>query len=288
MPDDKRIYKLIGLVLHEDIGSGDVTSKAVVDSGLRGTALIRAKEKGVLAGIGIAGTVFKKVDRTLKFTPFFEDGDTIRPNDRIALIKGNLRSILRGERTALNFLQQLSGVATYTASFADKVKGTRVRVLDTRKTVPNLRSLQKQAVKSGGGENHRRGLYDMILIKENHIRAAGSISEAIKRAKLYSSKKSRGKRLKIEVETKTLKEAEQAVRLGVDMIMLDNMPLNQIKKAVKIIRSHDKKVKLEVSGNVELNEVRQIAATGVDFISVGALTHSAKALDFSLKVVTLN
>lgn len=288
MPDDKQIDKLIALALGEDVGSGDVTSGAVVDQNLRGTAVIRAKEKGVLAGIRIARTVFKKVDRTLKFTSFFEDGDTIRPNDRIALIKGNVRRILKGERTALNFLQQLSGVATYTASFVDKAKGAPVQILDTRKTVPNLRPLQKQAVKAGGGENHRRGLYDMILIKENHIRAAGSISEAIKGAKLYSSKKSKGKRLKIEVETKTLREAEQAARLGVDMIMLDNMSLNQIKKAVKIIRSHDKKVKIEVSGNVELNEVRQIATTGVDFISVGALTHSAKALDFSLKVVALN
>jgi nicotinate-nucleotide pyrophosphorylase (carboxylating) len=285
---DKRIEQLITLVLHEDIGSGDVTSKAVVDSGLRGTALIRAKEKGVLAGMEVAEKVFYKVDSSLRFTAFLKDGDRIRPGDKIAYIKGNVRSILKGERTALNFLQQLSGVATYTASFVDKAKGAQVKILDTRKTVPNLRSLQKEAVKSGGGENHRRGLYDMILIKENHIRAAGSISEAIKGAKSYSSKKSRGKRLKIEVETKTLKEAEQAVRLGVDMIMLDNMPLNQIKKAVKIIRSHDKKVKIEVSGKVELNEVRRIAATGVDFISAGALTHSAKALDFSLKVVTLN
>lgn len=288
MRDDKQIDHLVALALREDIGSGDVTSKAVVDSGLRGAALIRAKEKGVLAGIKIARIIFKKVDRTLEFTSFFEDGDTIRLNDRIALITGNVRSILKGERTALNFLQQLSGVATYTASFVDKVKGTRVKILDTRKTVPNLRSLQKQGIKAGGGQNHRRGLYDMILIKENHIRAAGSISEAIKRAKLYSSNKSRGRRLKIEVETKTLKQAEQAAKLGLDMIMLDNMPLNQIKKAVKTIRWHDKKVRIEVSGNVELNELRRIAATGVDFISVGALTHSAKALDFSLKVVTLN
>lgn len=285
---DKKIEQLITLVLHEDIGSGDVTSKAAVDSGLRGTALIWAKEKGVLAGIKVAEKVFKKVDSNLRFTAFLKDGDRIKPKQKIASIIGSVRSILKAERTALNFLQQLSGVATYTASFADKVKGTPARILDTRKTVPALRALQKQAVNSGGGENHRMGLYDMILIKENHIKTAGSISEAIKGAKLYSSKKSKGKRLKIEVETKTLREAEQAARLGVDMIMLDNMSLNQIKKAVKIIRSHDKKVKIEVSGNVELNEVRRIATTGVDFISVGVLTHSAKALDFSLKVVALN
>jgi nicotinate-nucleotide pyrophosphorylase (carboxylating) len=288
MSHHKEIDRLIALALHEDVGSGDLTSEAVVDGKLRGTALIRAKEKGLLAGIKVAETVFKKVDPELKFTAFLKDGAKIKPKEKIASIKGNMRSILKAERTALNFLQQLSGVATYTASFVDKVKGTSVEILDTRKTVPALRDLQKKAVKSGGGENHRMGLYDMILIKENHIKAAGGISRAIKKAKSFASKRFKGKRLRIEVEAKTLKETEQAARLGVDVIMLDNMSLKQIKKAVKIIRSFDKKVKIEVSGKMDLNRVRQIAKTGVDFISVGALTHSAKALDFSLEVVALN
>ena len=288
MPDDKEIENLIVRALSEDVGSGDITSWAVVDKNFKGTAVIRAKEKGTLAGIKVTEKVFKKVDPKLKFTPFLRDGDKIRPKEKIASVKGNIRSILKAERTALNFLQQLSGVATYTASFVNKVKGTPVKILDTRKTVPALRALQKQAVKSGGGENHRMGLYDMILIKENHIKAAGGIRQAVKRAKSFALKRFKGERLKIEVEVKTLKETGQAARLGVDMIMLDNMSLIRIKKAVKIIRSYDKKVKIEVSGKIDLNRVRQIAKTGVDFISVGALTHSAEALDFNLEVVALS
>lgn len=288
MPDDKEIGKLIARALREDVGSGDVTSQAVVDPNLRGTALIRARERGVLAGIKIARSVFKKVNPHLRFASLFNDGDRIRPKDRIATIKGSMRSILRGERTALNFLQQLSGVATYTAAFVERVKGTPVKILDTRKTVPGLRVLQKNAVKSGGGQNHRMGLYDMILIKENHIKAAGSTRETIKAARSHPSRKFRRKKFKIEVEAKSLKEAEEAAMSGVDRIMLDNMSLKQIKKAVKMIKSHDRKVKIEVSGKIDLNQVRQIAKTGVDFISVGALTHSAKALDFSLEVVAIN
>lgn len=287
MLDGKEIEKLIARALREDVGPGDITSQAVVDPDLKGTAVIRAKEKGILAGIKIAEKVFKKVDLNLRFTPFFKDGDRIKPQAKIASIKGNIRSILKAERTALNFLQQLSGVATNTSRSVNKVKGTSVKILDTRKTVPNLRALQKYAVRLGGGKNHRMGLYDMILIKENHIKAAGGVPEAIKRAKFFSSKRVKNKKLKIEVEAKTLKETEEAARMGVDMIMLDNMSLSQIKKAIKIIRSLDEKIKIEVSGKIELNKIKQIAQTGVDFISVGALTHSAKALDFSLEVVSL-
>lgn len=287
MLDGKEIEKLIALALREDIEPGDITSRSVVDRNLKGTAVIQAKEKGILAGIKIAEEVFKKVDPNLKFTPFFKDGDRIKPQEKIASIKGDVRGILKAERTALNFLQQLSGVATYTSRFVDKIKGRSAKILDTRKTVPGLRALQKYAVRLGGGKNHRMGLYDMILIKENHIKAAGSVSEAIQRAKSFFSKRIKDKRMKIEVETKTLKQTKEAARMGVDTIMLDNMSLNQIKMAVKIIRSSDKRTKIEVSGKINLNRVKQIAQTGVDFISVGALTHSAKALDFSLKVVTL-
>jgi len=284
MSNGKEIEKLIDRALREDVGFGDVTSNSVVDHNLKGTAVIQAKETGILAGMKIAQKVFKKVDPKLRFTSFLRDGDRIRPKDRIASVEGNIRSILKAERTALNFVQQLSGVATYTASFVDKVKGTSIRILDTRKTVPGLRALQKYAVRLGGGKNHRMGLHDMILIKENHIKAAGGISEAIKKAKSFSKKRSQKKRLRIEVETKTLGETEQAAKMGVDVIMLDNMPLSQIKKAVKIINAFDRRIKIEVSGNIKLNQAKRIASTGVDFISVGALTHSAKALDLSLKV----
>jgi nicotinate-nucleotide pyrophosphorylase (carboxylating) len=287
MLKDKEIEKVIDRALGEDIGSGDISSRSVVDHNLKGTAVIGAKESGILAGIKIAERVFKKVDPNLKFISFFKDGDRIKPKDKIASVTGSIRSILKAERTALNFVQQLSGVATYTSGFVKMTKGTSVQILDTRKTVPGLRALQKYAVRLGGGRNHRMGLYDMILIKENHIKPAGSISEAIKRAKSFSKKRFRDRKLKIEVEAKSLRETEQAAKMGVDMIMLDNMPLNQIKKAVKIIRSSGRRTKIEVSGNIELNHVKQIARTGVDFISVGALTHSAKALDFSLKVVAI-
>ncbi len=283
----KEIEKLIDRALGEDTGSGDITSQCVVGRNLKGTAMIQAKEKGILAGIKIARRIFNKADHNLKFIPFKRDGDRIKPQDKIATIDGNIRSILKAERTALNFLQQLSGVATFTSTFVNKVKGTSVRILDTRKTIPGLRALQKYAVRLGGGQNHRMGLYDMILIKENHIKAAGGVAEAIKRAKSISEKMLVNRKSEIEVETRTLKEVEKAAQMGVDMIMLDNMSLPQIKKAVKIIRSIDKKIKIEVSGNIDFSNVRQIAKTGIDFISVGALTHSAKALDFSLKVVAL-
>ena len=287
MSNGKEIEQLIDRALREDIGSGDVTSQAVVDRDLKGTAIILAKEKGILAGLKIAQRIFKKVDPNLKFIPFKRDGDRIKPKDKIASISGNIRSVLKAERTALNFLQQLSGIAAYTSTFVNKVKGSSVKILDTRKTVPGLRALQKYAVKLGGGQNHRMGLYDMILIKENHIKSAGGITEAIKKALSFSKKKSKTGKLKIEVETKTSKEVEKAAQMGVDMIMLDNMSLPQIRKAVRIIRSIDENLKIEVSGNIDLDQVRQIAKTGIDFISVGALTHSAKALDFSLKVVAL-
>jgi nicotinate-nucleotide pyrophosphorylase (carboxylating) len=287
MRNGKEIEKLIDRALREDIGPGDITSQAVVDRDLKGTATILAKEKGILAGLKIARKIFKKVDPSLKFNPFKRDGDRIKPQDKIVSITGNIRSILKAERTALNFLQQLSGVATYTSTFVNKVKGSSVKILDTRKTVPGLRALQKYAVKLGGGQNHRMGLYDMILIKENHIKAAGGVTEVIKKAMSFSKKKSKTGKLKIEVETKTFKEVEKAAQMGVDVIMLDNISLPQIRKAVWIIRSIDENIKIEVSGNIDLNLVRQIAKTGIDFISVGALTHSAKALDFSLKVVAL-
>ena len=209
MSNGKEIEQLIDRALREDIGSGDVTSQAVVDRDLKGTAIILAKEKGILAGLKIAQKIFKKVDPNLKFIPFKRDGDNIKSQDKIASISGNIRSILKAERTALNFLQQLSGVAAYTSTFVNKVKGRSVKILDTRKTVPGLRALQKYAVKLGGGQNHRMGLYDMILIKENHIKSAGGITEAIKKALSFSKKKSKTRKLKIEVETKTSKEVEK-------------------------------------------------------------------------------
>jgi nicotinate-nucleotide pyrophosphorylase (carboxylating) len=202
--------------------------------------------------------------------------------EEVATLKGSVRSILSGERTALNFLQRLSGIATLTSKYVEKIKDTEAKILDTRKTTPGLRVLEKYAVKMGGGENHRMGLFDMILIKDNHIKAVGNISKAIQKARVkYPNER-------IEVETKNLDEVADAVNSGADWIMLDNMSIEETKKTVKVIRSSPRKIKIETSGRIDLNNVREVALTDVDFISVGALTHSAPALDFSLLLIELN
>ena len=272
----QKIQKIVKIALEEDLGSGDVTSNLTIPEKQKGEGFIIAKEKGIIAGLEVAKSVFNQVDPGLVFKPLVSDGDKVRPGKKVALIRGKAKSILAGERTALNFLQRLSGIATLTSEFVKKTGGTRAKILDTRKTTPGLRLLEKYAVKKGGGKNHRLGLYDMILIKDNHIKAAGSISAAI--GKAMKSKKG----LKIEVETKNLKEIKEALNFKIDRIMLDNFKPEDLKKAVKLIRSKNKKVEIEASGKVNLHNVRKIALSGVDYISVGALTHSAKALDLSL------
>jgi nicotinate-nucleotide pyrophosphorylase (carboxylating) len=276
---DANIKQLIRLALAEDVGKRDITSEALVGKNLSGRAVIVAKQNGVLAGLAVAKEVFQTVNRRISFKMFKRDGQKVKRGQKIAVIQGTVRDILAAERTALNFLQRLSGIATLTAQYVSRVKGTRTKILDTRKTTPGLRLLEKQAVKAGRGQNHRVGLFDMFLIKENHIKAAGGIAEAVRKAK------SKRRREKIEVEVRNLRELEDAIKAKPDWIMLDNMNIEQMKKAVKTIRSRSPRIKIEASGNVNLNNVRKIALTGVDFISVGALTHSAPAVDLSLILI---
>jgi nicotinate-nucleotide pyrophosphorylase (carboxylating) len=275
----QKIQKIVKIALEEDLGSGDITSNLIIPEKQKRQAIIITNESGVIAGLEVVKSVFKQVDPGLMFKPLVSDGDKVRPNQKVALIRGKIKSILAGERTALNFLQKLSGIATLTGEFVGKIKGTRAKILDTRKTTPGLRLLEKHAVKKGGGKNHRLGLYDMILIKDNHIEAAGSISLAIRQALRNR------KGLKIEVETRNLEEIKQALNFKIDRIMLDNFKPGDLKKAVQLIRSKNKKVEIEASGRVNLHNVRKIALSGVDYISVGALTHSAKSLDFSLLLI---
>ncbi len=268
--------ELILLALSEDEGEGDITSEAVLGNRISGKAVIVAKQKGILAGLSVAKEVFQTVNRRTTFKMLKRDGDKVKKGQKIAVIEGKIKDILTAERTVLNFMQRLSGIATLTSSYVQKIKGTQAKILDTRKTTPGLRMLEKQAVKTGGGENHRMGLFDMFLIKENHIRAAGGIPQAVRRAK------SKRRKEKIEIEVGNLSQLEEAIRAKPDWIMLDNMSIQRTKKAVGVIRSIDPGIKIEASGNVSLKNVRKIALAGVDFISVGALTHSAPALDLSL------
>ena len=279
---DDKIRHLIELSLSEDIGKKDLTSEAIIDENLLAKGIIVAKDEGVIAGLEIARMVFCQLDPNLVFDSSFKDGNKVMRGEEVVTLKGKVKSILSGERTALNFLQRLSGIATLTSKYQERIRDTDVKILDTRKTTPGLRALEKYAVKMGGGENHRMGLFDMVLVKENHIKAGGSISRAIQKVKAkYPNEK-------VEVETKNLDEVKEAVNSEVDWIMLDNMSIDEMKKAVKVIRSSKREIKIEASGRIDLNNVREVALTGINFISVGALTHSAPALDFSLLLVELN
>ncbi|MCH7674150.1 carboxylating nicotinate-nucleotide diphosphorylase [candidate division KSB1 bacterium] len=274
------IESLIDLALREDLGeNGDVTSNCILNSDDEGQASIIVKKDGIIAGLPIAEWVFKKVNPGLKVQNRVEEGSKVQRYEEVVRIIGPLAGILTAERTGLNFLQRLSGIATLTAEFVRKVAGTKVRILDTRKTTPGFRVLEKYAVRAGGGGNHRFGLYDMVLIKENHIAAAGGIASAVEQTR--ENMKKRDLNLKIEVEVRNLSEVEQVLNLAVDRLMLDNMSLQKIREAVKLANG---KVELEVSGGVTLETVREIAETGVNYISVGALTHSASSLDLSLLI----
>ncbi len=277
--NDFHINTLIKLALSEDIGGGDITSRPLIPNRLNGKAVIIAKQSGILVGLDVAKMVYRMVDKNTIFRPLKRDGDRVKVGQKIALIHGKVISLLSAERTALNFLQRLSGIATLTSKYVEKVKVTKTKILDTRKTTPGLRVLEKYAVKMGGGKNHRMGLYDMFLIKENHIKAAGGIGEAIRKAR------SKKRKTKIEVEVRNLKEVIEAVASSPDWIMLDNMNPGEMIKAVNLIRSENPGIKIEASGGVSLKNVRRIALTGVDFISIGALTHSAPALDLSLILI---
>ncbi len=260
--------------LDEDIGTGDVTTDRIVSAGATLRGKIVAKEAGVIAGLDIAQNVFLLLDREIDFTANVTEGESVVSGTVLADISGAARALLTGERTALNFLGRMSGIATLTRQFVDAVSGTAAKILDTRKTAPGLRILDKLAVRRGGGVNHRIGLFDMVMIKDNHIDFAGSIAEAVNRVRAAKSN------LEIEVEARTLGHVQEALNLGVERILLDNMTVEMMREAVKL---NSGQARLEASGNVTLDTVRQIAESGVDFISIGALTHSARAFDVSLK-----
>jgi len=267
---------LIDLALAEDVGKGDVTTVATVPEGKEGRAVIIAKAYGIVCGLPIMAEVFRQVDEAIRLTHLASDGEPVAPGDVVAALSGPLRGILTAERTALNFLTHLSGIATLTARFVDVVAPYRAVILDTRKTTPGWRALEKYAVRCGGGRNHRMGLYDMVLIKDNHIAASGSLTEAVRRVRAA------GISLPIEVEVRTLAELEEALSLDVDRILLDNMDIPTLRKAIARAKG---KVELEASGGVTLENAAEIAACGVDYISIGALTRSAPALDFSLEIL---
>ncbi len=272
----KEIDRIITAALREDIGPGDVTTGAIIPMNKTGKASFYAKEEGIIAGLFIAESVFKKSGRNIIWKNHVKEGSHVTKNRKIAEVSGSLAAILKAERTALNLLQRLSGIATITSKFVEKAESANTKILDTRKTVPGMRLLDKYAVKCGGGTNHRFGLYDMVLIKDNHIKIAGSIAEAVNLVRKKNKKK-----ILIEVETGNLNQVKEALAAKADIIMLDNMSTQMMKEAVKIIGG---KAKTEASGNVNLKNVSKIANTGVDFISVGALTHSVKALDINMKI----
>lgn len=270
------VRKLIEEALFEDIGPGDVTSEAVIPEEASATAEIIAKQDLVVAGVLIAREVFRKLDPWVQYTPLAHDGARVQSGSIIAQVSGKTRALLTGERVALNLMQHLSGIATLTAKFMVFLKGSRAELLDTRKTLPGLRALEKYAVRMGGGRNHRFGLYDGVLIKDNHIAAAGGIIKATAdiRQKVHPL-------LKIEVEVKNLDEVREALAAGATMVLLDNMPPSVMKQAVGIVGG---RMLVEASGNVTLENIKAIADTGVDFISSGSLTHSAPAADISMKI----
>jgi nicotinate-nucleotide pyrophosphorylase (carboxylating) len=266
---------LIDLAIAEDIGPGDATSEAVLPVDLRLQGRIIAKSPGVIAGLPVAEAVFTRVEPGLRFIYHAQDGNRVGRGQIVAEVIGPGRGMLAAERTVLNFLQKLSGIASFTRVFVDAVASTGATILDTRKTRPGYRALEKYAVRMGGAQNHRMSLYDMLLVKDNHIEAAGSITAAVTRARTAYSE------LPIEVEVKNLQELQEALMLDVDRIMLDNMSIEEMKKAAEIAAG---RVPLEASGNVELRQVAAVAVTGVDYISIGAITHSAPALDLSMLV----
>jgi len=272
---DQITLHVIANALSEDLGAGDVTAEATIDARATSQAMILAKQALALAGIDVAAAVFAYLDPAIQFTACAKDGDRIRSGTVLANLSGNTRSLLAGERVALNLLQHLSGIATLTAQYVEKVSGLKAEVLDTRKTLPGLRQLEKYAVRMGGGKNHRMGLYDMVLIKDNHIKAAGSITKAI------ASARNNAGTLKIEVETASLDEVREALAAHADIIMLDNMSVALMREAVALVAG---RARIEASGNVTLETVRAIAETGVDCISSGSLTHSAPAVDISMKI----
>ena len=276
---EAKIKKIIRRALDEDIQTGDVTTQAVIPDSVFGKGKFLVKANALIAGLNVAKNVFEMIDDQIDFKILIPDGKKVKTGDIVAEVEGRASSILTAERTSLNFLQRMSGIATLTNNFVEKIIHTNAKILDTRKTVPGLRMLDKEAVRLGGGKNHRIGLFDMFLIKDNHIEIAGSITNAVNACRNFQQKKN--SQFKIEVETKNLDEVKEALACDVDIIMLDNFKTEMMKKAVTLING---KCLVEASGNINIENVKEVAETGVDYISVGALTHSVKALDISFEV----
>ena len=277
---DELIDDLLTLAFAEDIGDGDHTTLSTIPADERGVQRLIVKEEGILAGVEIARKVFEKFDPELKMTVYINDGAHVKPGDIAFEVEGSVRSLLQTERVMLNIMQRMSGIATQTAKYQQRLDGLKTKVLDTRKTTPGMRMLEKEAVRIGGGCNHRIGLFDMILIKDNHVDFAGGIKQAVEAARKYCAEK--GKNLKIELEVRNEDEIRQALEAGVDRIMLDNFTPERTREAVKLINGA---VEIESSGGITLDTLRDYGECGVDFISVGALTHSVKGLDMSFKAV---
>lgn len=270
--------EIIDIALAEDVGTGDITTESIIDDQKRAKAVWIAKQDGVIAGLDVAKMVFKKLDDKIEWEPLFEDGDSVSKGEAIVEFSGNCRAILTAERTALNFTQRMSGIATKTSVIVQKLDGFSTKLLDTRKTVPGLRKIDKMAVQAGGGVNHRMGLYDLAMIKDNHILSAGSITNAVKRVREHAPD------IRIEVETTNAEQIQEVLESGADIIMLDNMSIEEMTNAVKQIGNL---AETEASGNITGYNVQEVAKTGVNFISMGALTHSAQAFDISQHIIEI-
>jgi nicotinate-nucleotide pyrophosphorylase (carboxylating) len=278
MNREQLIDQIITLAFEEDVATGDITTNALIPENSRAVATLTMKANGIVSGLEIAGKVFSRLDKDIICTPYFKEGEKVSQGDVILKVEGNFRALLTAERTVLNILQRMSGIATATALYVKETEGTQTHLLDTRKTAPGMRILDKMAVKAGGGTNHRMGLYDLALIKDNHIKVAGSITRAVQQVRDHITPG-----VRIEVETTCIEEVKEALTSGADIIMLDNMSTSLMAEAVRLV---DKKAKTEASGNMTLGRIREVATTGVDYISVGALTHSVTALDISMNIQT--
>ncbi len=276
MKNEELIDRLIDLAIEEDISSGDISTDAIIPVNSMATAVMTAKADGVISGLSVIRKVYGRFEDDFGWKPYVKDGDSVRKGDRILEIRASYRTLLYGERLSLNILQRMSGIATATSRFVAEIEGTGTTILDTRKTAPGMRVLDKMAVKDGGGKNHRMGLYDMVMLKDNHIKIAGGIPAAV-----AAVKRDLPLSVRLEVETTNLEEVKQALECGADIIMFDNMDTATMAEAVKIVGG---KAKTEASGNMSIPRLKEVAATGVDYISVGALTHSVTALDISMNI----
>ena len=279
MQYENLINKLIDLGIEEDINTGDITTESIIPESMNAVATMTAKQDGVISGLEIVKMVYERFQKDTVFTPYFKNGDSVKKGDVILKVEATYPTLLRGERLSLNIFQRMCGIATETAKYVKELVGSSTELLDTRKTAPGLRVLDKMAVKDGGGTNHRMGLYDMAMIKDNHIKMAGGITKAVQqvRANIPAD-------VKIEVEATNLAEVQEAVAAGADIIMFDNMTNEAMTEAAAYIKSTGKPIKTEASGNMSIPRLKEVAATGVDYISVGALTHTVKAMDISMNI----